>query len=62
MELKQRLASNQSPWPNHSCTAGIVFDEMSLAWGSRSAKSSNLTGHEGLKKYFALGQLQNQQS
>jgi len=32
MELKQRLASNQSPWPNHSCTAGIVFDEMSLAW------------------------------
>jgi len=62
MELKQRLTSNQSPWPNHSRTAGIVFDEMPLAWGYRSATSSNLTGHDGLKKYFALGQLRNQQS
>jgi hypothetical protein len=26
--------------------------------GSRSATSSNLTGHQGLKKYFALGQQQ----
>jgi len=32
IELNKRLPSNQSPWPNHSCTAGMVFDEMSLTW------------------------------